>query len=169
MEVLQRLKNKNKLKKEKLKNVDDGKQMNRNKKDRIKEEPPEIDGKPAKKKLRSYKSENVDTGKPNTRNKKAKNNETEGGKSNREEKMKKFEAFRKRVGLPNIGRLKGDPPPDENSKLEGTDKTKCDKKIDPPKRLTRSTAEEIKRIKEKEKEKNKQEKEDRMEENSQKG
>ena len=129
MEVLQRLKNKNKLKKEKLESVDDGKLRNRNKKDRSKEEPLEVDGKPGKKKLRSYKSDNVDTGEPNTRNKKARSNGTEGCKSNREQEMKKLEAFWERVGLLNIGHLKGDPPPDEHSKLKGTDKTKCDKKI----------------------------------------
>ena len=156
------------MKKEKLESVDDGKLRNRNKKDRSKEEPLEVDGKPGKKKLRSYKSDNVDTGEPNTRNEKARSYETEGGKSNREEEMKKLEAFWKRVGLPNIGHLKGDPPPDEHSKLKGTDKTKCDKKLEQPNRLTRSTAEEIKKMEEQEKEENKQEEEKHKEENSQK-
>ena len=64
------------------------------------------------------------------------------------QQLKDWEDFRKRVGIPGIGRIKGDPAPEEKESKCGTNETK---QTAESKRLTRSTAEEIKRIEEEQK------------------
>ena len=66
----------------------------------------------------------------------------------RKQQLKELEEFRKRVGIPGICRIKGDPAPKEKESKCGTTETK---QTAEPKRLTRSTAEEIKRIEEQQK------------------
>ena len=63
-------------------------------------------------------------------------NPPKGGKTTREQELQKLEAFRNKLGMPNIGRVKGDPPQEESSKPKK------------PIRLTCSTAEEIKKLEE---------------------
>ena len=73
---------------------------------------------------------------------------TETGQKLRKQQLKDLEEFRKRVGIPGIGRIKSDPAPKEKESKCGTNETK---QTAEPKRLTRSTAEEIKRIEEEQK------------------
>ena len=76
-------------------------------------------------------------------------NPPNGVKTTREQELQKLEAFRNKLGMPNIGRVKGDPPQEESSKS-----TPNNKDITRPKkpiRLTRSTAEEIKKLEEEKK------------------
>ena len=63
-------------------------------------------------------------------------NPPKGVKTTREQELQKLEAFRNKLGMPNIGRVKGDPPQEESSKPKK------------PIRLTHSTAEEIKKLEE---------------------
>ena len=43
-------------------------------------------------------------------------NPPKGVKTTREQELQKLEAFRNKLGMPNIGRVKGDPPQEESSK-----------------------------------------------------